>query len=63
MNVDTKLVWLKRVLLFKILVKGYVPGKFRSMTGPYQHWMVWRRYFLPPYAATWGLALALFFAM
>jgi hypothetical protein len=50
-------------LLFKILVKGYVPGKFKSMSGPYQHWMVWRRYFLPPYAATWGLAFVLFFAV
>ena len=50
-------------LLFKLLVKGYVPGKFRSMTGPFQGWMQWRRYFLPPYAATWVLAIVLFFAM
>jgi len=50
-------------LLFKLLVKGYVPGKFRSMTGPFQEWMRWRRYFLAPYAATWVLAVALFFAL
>jgi len=50
-------------LLFKILVKGYVPGKFRSMTGPFERWMAWRRYFLPPYGATWLLALVLYFAM
>ncbi len=49
-------------LLFKILVRGYVPGKFRSMTGPFIAWMTWRRYFLPPYAATWALFLVLFFA-
>jgi hypothetical protein len=50
-------------LLFKILVRGYVPGKFRSMTGPFQAWMSRRRYFLPPYAMTWALGVALFFAM
>jgi len=50
-------------LLFKLLVKGYVPGKFRSMTGPFEHWMRRRRYFLAPYAATWILAVVLFFAM
>lgn len=50
-------------LLFKLLVKGYVPGKFRSMTGPFRQWMRWRRYFLAPYAATWILAIVLFFAM
>lgn len=49
-------------LLFKILVHGYVPGKFRSMTGPFQVWMTRRRYFLPPYAATWALFLVLFLA-
>lgn len=47
-------------LLFKILVRGYVPGKFRSMVGPFEVWMTRRRYFLPPYAATWGLFLVLF---
>jgi len=50
-------------LLFKILVRGYVPGKFRSMTGPFQAWMTWRRYFLPPYAMTWALFVVLFFAL
>lgn len=49
-------------LLFKLLVHGYVPGKFRSMTGPFQEWMSRRRYFLPPYAATWAIALILFIA-
>jgi hypothetical protein len=49
-------------LLFKVLVKGYVPGKFRSMAGPFEQWWVLRRYFLPPYAATWALGIALFFA-
>jgi len=50
-------------LLFKILVRGYVPGKFRSMTGPFPVWMARRRYFLPPYAATWALFLVLFVAI
>ncbi len=50
-------------LLFKILVRGYVPGKFRSMAGPFHTWWTWRRYFLPPYAATWALFLVLFFAI
>ncbi len=50
-------------LLFKILVRGYVPGKFRSMTGPFAVWMTRRQYFLAPYAATWALFLVLFFAV
>lgn len=50
-------------LLFKILVRGYVPGKFRSMTGPFQIWATRRRYFLPLYAATWALFLILFIAV
>lgn len=47
-------------LLFKVLVRGYAPGKFRSMTGPFPSWTTRRRYFLVPYAATWALYLALF---
>ena len=50
-------------LLFKILVRGYVPGKFRSMTGPFQAWMTRRRYLLAPYAVTWLLFLVLFFGI
>jgi hypothetical protein len=46
-------------LLFKIIVRGYVPGKFKSVTGPLPGWMSRRRYFLWPYAATWVLYLAL----
>jgi hypothetical protein len=47
-------------LFFKIIVRGYVPGKFRSMEGPFREWMTKRRYFLPPYAATWGIYVILF---
>ncbi len=47
-------------LLFKMLVRDYAPGKFRSMIGPFQDWMSRRRYFLAPYAATWVLYVALF---
>jgi hypothetical protein len=47
-------------LLFKVLVRGYAPGKFRSMTGPFTEWVDRRRYFLVPYAATWLLYLSLF---
>jgi hypothetical protein len=50
-------------LLFKILVHGYVPGKFQSMAGPFKVWWKRRLYFLPPYAATWALFLILFLAM
>jgi hypothetical protein len=42
-------------LFFKILVKDYAPGKFRSMTGPFPVWLALRRYFLVPYMATWVL--------
>ena len=46
-------------LLFKILVRDYAPGKFRSMSGPFTEWMTRRQYFLPPYAITWLLYVAL----
>lgn len=46
-------------LLFKILVPGYAPGKFRSMTGPFAEWAVRRRHFILPYASTWGLYVVL----
>ncbi len=46
-------------LFFKVLVRGYAPGKFRSMTGPFPLWTARRRYFLVPYAATWALYLVL----
>ena len=46
-------------LLFKMLVRDYVPGKFASMKGPYVHWMAQRRYFVVPYAVTWLLYVAL----
>lgn len=42
-------------LLFKIIVPDYVPGKFRSMAGPFSRWAWWRRVFLVPYATTWVL--------
>ena len=47
-------------LLFKMIVRDYAPGKFKSMIGPFQEWMSRRRYFLAPYAATWLLYVALF---
>lgn len=46
-------------LLFKMLVRDYVPGKFLSLTGPYLHWAARRRYFIVPYAVTWLLYVAL----
>lgn len=46
-------------LLFKMLVRDYVPGKFASMTGPYIDWMTRRRYFVVPYAVTWLVYVAL----
>jgi hypothetical protein len=46
-------------LLFKMVVPGYAPGKFKSMTGPFPEWMTLRRHFLAPYIATWLLYLAL----
>lgn len=47
-------------LIFKMIVRDYVPGKFRSLEGPFQDWMQKRRYFIPPYAVTWGIYLMLF---
>jgi hypothetical protein len=46
-------------LFFKMIVRDYTPGKFKSMVGPFQHWMTMRRHFVPPYAATWALYVAL----
>ena len=46
-------------LLFKIVVPEYVPGKFRSMIGPFPHWTANRWRFLPPYVATWAFYLVL----
>ena len=46
-------------LLFKMVVRDYAPGKFRSMTGPFTEWTTWRRYFLTPYAMTWLLYIEL----
>jgi hypothetical protein len=46
-------------LLFKMLVRDYVPGKFSSMTGPFVHWTTQRQYFLVPYAVTWLVYVAL----
>lgn len=46
-------------LLFKVLVRNYTPGKFRSLIGPFQEWMTRRRYFLAPYSATWLLYVIL----
>jgi hypothetical protein len=47
-------------LLFKMIVRDYTPGKFRSLVGPFQEWMTLRRHFLMPYAATWLLYVVLF---
>jgi hypothetical protein len=46
-------------LLFKMVVPGYAPGKFRSMTGPFAEWTARRRHFLTPYALTWLVYIAL----
>lgn len=46
-------------LLFKMLPSDYVPGKFRSMVGPFPEWMHWRRHFITPYTLTWLLYLLL----
>jgi len=46
-------------LLFKMLVRDHVPGKFMSLTGPYLQWAARRRYFVVPYAVTWLLYVAL----
>ena len=46
-------------LLFKMVVRDYTPGKFRSMIGPFTEWQEWRHHFLAPYALTWLLYVAL----
>jgi hypothetical protein len=46
-------------LLFKVLVRDYAPGKFRSMTGAFTDWMTRRQFFVVPYALTWLLYVAL----
>ena len=46
-------------LLFKMLVRDYAPGKFRSMTGTFSEWMVRRQRLIVPYALTWLLYVAL----
>lgn len=46
-------------LLFKMVVPDYTPGKFQSLTGPFQEWMTRRKHFLMPYVATWMLYLVL----
>lgn len=50
-------------LLFKMIVRDYTPGKFKSLVGPFQEWIARRRFFLPPYAATWLLYLVLFVSL
>lgn len=47
-------------LLFKMIVRDYAPGKFKSMVGPFQEWMARRWLFLPPYAATWFIYVVFF---
>lgn len=46
-------------LLFKMVVPDYTPGKFKSLTGPFQEWMARRKHFLTPYVATWMLYVVL----
>ncbi len=46
-------------LFFKMIVRDYAPGKFKSMIGPFQEWMTKRRHFVPAYAATWALYVTL----
>jgi hypothetical protein len=36
-------------LLFRMIVRGCTPGKFKSLVGPFQEWMASRRHFLTPY--------------
>src|SRR5262249_28668680 len=42
-------------LLFKIVVHDYAPGKFRSVTGPFTHWLERPHLFMWPYVPTWAL--------
>ncbi len=46
-------------LFFKMIVRDYAPGKFKSMVGPFREWATRRQHFVPPYAATWALYVAL----
>lgn len=46
-------------LLFKMLVRDYAPGKFKSMTGPFVVWYTHRRHFVVPYALTWLMYVVL----
>jgi hypothetical protein len=46
-------------LLFKMVVRDYAPGKFRSMVGPFAEWTARRQRFLVPYALTWLLYVLL----
>ncbi|MFX0203089.1 MAG: hypothetical protein ACFFCW_43855 [Candidatus Hodarchaeota archaeon] len=48
-------------LLFKIICKKYVPGKFKSMEPVYHIWSKRRKIFLLPYSFTWLVCVALFF--
>jgi len=50
-------------LLFKMIVRDYTPGKFKSLIGPFQEWMTHRRLFLAPYGATWLLYVVLFVSL
>ena len=47
-------------LLFKILDKKYVPGKFKSMVPIYPEWSKKRKKFLVPYAMTWIVCIVLY---
>ena len=49
-------------LIFKILSKGYVPGKFVSMEPVYPVWKKRRWAFLLPYTITWVVFIYLFFS-
>jgi len=49
-------------LLFKMTVRGYAPGKFPRIVGPYHEWMTKRRVFVAPYALTWALFALLLLA-
>jgi hypothetical protein len=46
--------------LYKLRKPGYVPGKFQSVEPRFPQWVSKRRWFLVPYAATWGIILALY---
>ncbi len=42
-------------LLYKILSKEYVPGKFKLMIARYPEWLKRRKWFLIPYSFTWSI--------